>query len=464
MANIISKILFRKGSTSDRSQIILDGGEPGWDSQLNELFVGNGAVSGGVPVMIGVDTGSFQLYNDGVDSTPKIIKYNTTTYPTNIVASGDIHGNNMYCTNISIQSMSPTGDSLSISKGLSISSLTASGPVIFEDTGYTTLDFVVRNNSSFTKTVNFHDSIYVTDAVNCKSMSTDIIVSQRSAGVSLLGNNVTNPGLKITNNTGEGARIITSSINDDVLKLYNENTSPGANGLLCINAPVALSSTSFNYIKCYDSSDSPFVVSNNGVTIKTRTNESGLTLETVVSGQETDMIKVTFAENAQLSTSLANNNIINCIDSVANSVFNVTPQGILSLANWSNAGGTAQIDVKSILGDESFVRYNVGGANTNEKYIRAGAFVDASDNSTFEIQALSGSGTGAELSLSVAFDHLGGNLYPGTDLTQDLGKSDAQWGTVYCDTINAASGATGVIDTAGSHIITVVDGIITNIA
>jgi hypothetical protein len=47
----ITKILFRRGSDYDRAPTILDEGEPGWCTDTCRLFVGDGRIEGGFPVL-----------------------------------------------------------------------------------------------------------------------------------------------------------------------------------------------------------------------------------------------------------------------------------------------------------------------------------------------------------------------------------------------------------------------------
>ena len=43
-------IQVRRGATAQRLSKVLDSGEPGWDEQQKELYVGDGATAGGIPV------------------------------------------------------------------------------------------------------------------------------------------------------------------------------------------------------------------------------------------------------------------------------------------------------------------------------------------------------------------------------------------------------------------------------
>ena len=47
----ITKILFRRGSDYDRAPTILDEGEPGWCTDTCRLYVGDGRLEGGFPVL-----------------------------------------------------------------------------------------------------------------------------------------------------------------------------------------------------------------------------------------------------------------------------------------------------------------------------------------------------------------------------------------------------------------------------
>lgn len=44
------KIQFRRGPTADREAVVLDLGEPGFDTDLEQVFVGDGVTPGGLPV------------------------------------------------------------------------------------------------------------------------------------------------------------------------------------------------------------------------------------------------------------------------------------------------------------------------------------------------------------------------------------------------------------------------------
>lgn len=48
MAN---KIQFRRGTTTQRTAVVLDSGEPGWDTDQKRLYVGDGVTAGGVPAL-----------------------------------------------------------------------------------------------------------------------------------------------------------------------------------------------------------------------------------------------------------------------------------------------------------------------------------------------------------------------------------------------------------------------------
>ena len=45
-----NKIQFRRGTTVERTSITPDSGEPGWDTDQSQLYVGDGATAGGIPV------------------------------------------------------------------------------------------------------------------------------------------------------------------------------------------------------------------------------------------------------------------------------------------------------------------------------------------------------------------------------------------------------------------------------
>jgi hypothetical protein len=474
MANIVSKIIFRKGSTTDRSQIILEDGEPGWDNTLNELYVGNGSVSGGVPVTLSVDSDAFLLYNDGNPQTKNILQYPATTKPNHIVASGNISTTGtVECNTLSVGSISPTGAYLDFGTvNLSGTDLTiVSGATFGQSVTDSLVRFDVRSGAQFTKNTNFLDSIYVTKAVNCKSMATDIIVQKGSSGITLSGNNTTNPALSVTNTIGHGMTIGTDSSTHDALKLVHNATSPSGEGVLCIKAPNAVSGDDFDFISCYNndyagsSYDSSFKVGNNGVTISTRNTNSALSLNSL-SGANSNTINVTYTLDDSLLSSLSGFKILRATDKNGYDLFYATPQGKVVIQNFSSSAGTgtAKVEINSIYGDDAYVSHNVGGAAVNQRYIRSGAVVDGSNNSFFCIQSLSGTGLDSEVAQSVKVDSLSGNFIPGRTGVQDLGSSTAKWDVVYCNTVNADSGATGTIDTTSSQTITVVDGIITSIA
>jgi len=48
LENTITKLLFRRGTDSDRQNVVLSLGEPGFTTDTNRLFIGNGVLSGGV--------------------------------------------------------------------------------------------------------------------------------------------------------------------------------------------------------------------------------------------------------------------------------------------------------------------------------------------------------------------------------------------------------------------------------
>lgn len=47
------KIQFRRGTTAQRTAVTLDSGEPGWDTDTHELFIGDGTTAGGLPLVVG---------------------------------------------------------------------------------------------------------------------------------------------------------------------------------------------------------------------------------------------------------------------------------------------------------------------------------------------------------------------------------------------------------------------------
>ncbi|WAX21770.1 hypothetical protein [Stenotrophomonas phage RAS14] len=48
--NLLGKILVRRGTSAERLQVVLDDGEPAWDIDLQQFFVGDGVTLGGVPI------------------------------------------------------------------------------------------------------------------------------------------------------------------------------------------------------------------------------------------------------------------------------------------------------------------------------------------------------------------------------------------------------------------------------
>lgn len=48
--DLLGKLLLRKGPTAERLAITLDSAEPGWDTTLKRLFVGDGATAGGIAI------------------------------------------------------------------------------------------------------------------------------------------------------------------------------------------------------------------------------------------------------------------------------------------------------------------------------------------------------------------------------------------------------------------------------
>jgi len=48
--NLLGKILVRRGTSAERLQVVLDDGEPAWDTDYLQFFVGDGVTPGGVPI------------------------------------------------------------------------------------------------------------------------------------------------------------------------------------------------------------------------------------------------------------------------------------------------------------------------------------------------------------------------------------------------------------------------------
>jgi hypothetical protein len=454
MANIVSKIILRRGSTTHRSQVVLEDGEPGWDNDLNELYVGNGSVSGGIPVSIDVDTNSFTIFNDGKPSTKNILQYAPITRPKSIVATGSIK-----CTSLDCDSITTGG--LTTSTDIEIDSITLTNLKVLSSTAIEGDELTITAPSTFSKDTTFNKSLYITEAVNCRSVATDIIIDRNNLGISLSADNTGNPGLAITNKDGLGATITTDS-DKDALKLYSNTAIPGGDGILCINAPNALSSASFDYIACYNKDytgslyDSPFKVNNNGVTISNRTNSNILTLNNLLSGSTSSAINLTYLNDDSTNDDLAGAKAFSVKDNNNYDLFYIKPIGEMAL--YSYAGSAAKIEINTKGSGDSYISHNVDSAGSDQKFIRTGAFVDGIDT-TFQVQVLSGD---EELAYSVKVDATSGNMYPGTS-GQDLGLPSAKWDNVYCNTLNAASGATGTFYGSGGELVTIVAGMITSI-
>lgn len=47
------KIQVRRGTTAQRVAVTLDSGEPGWDTDTKQLYIGDGTTAGGVPLAVG---------------------------------------------------------------------------------------------------------------------------------------------------------------------------------------------------------------------------------------------------------------------------------------------------------------------------------------------------------------------------------------------------------------------------
>lgn len=48
--NLLGKIQVRRGTTAERLSVVLDNGEPAWDTDSKEFFLGDGVTPGGVPI------------------------------------------------------------------------------------------------------------------------------------------------------------------------------------------------------------------------------------------------------------------------------------------------------------------------------------------------------------------------------------------------------------------------------
>ena len=68
MATTITKLLFRRGSDSDRTSTTLSMGEPGWVTVKNRLFVGDGTTAGGRAIPL-TDERYFEWYSGSTDNT-----------------------------------------------------------------------------------------------------------------------------------------------------------------------------------------------------------------------------------------------------------------------------------------------------------------------------------------------------------------------------------------------------------
>ena len=76
------KIQTRRGSTSQRTAVTLDSGEPGWDTDTKELYVGDGTTAGGVRVApvrsVNGATGAVVLDDGDVKSVVTALTSGTT--------------------------------------------------------------------------------------------------------------------------------------------------------------------------------------------------------------------------------------------------------------------------------------------------------------------------------------------------------------------------------------------------
>jgi hypothetical protein len=95
-----NKIQLKRGTSIQRVAVVLDSGEPGWDTDKKALYVGDGSTPGGVPI-----SNISILYNDQVGTTytlqasdvGKVIRVTNTaaitiTVPLGIFTKGDLMG------------------------------------------------------------------------------------------------------------------------------------------------------------------------------------------------------------------------------------------------------------------------------------------------------------------------------------------------------------------------------------
>ena len=72
------KIQFRRGTTAQRTAVTLDSGEPGWDTDTDRLYVGDGTTAGGIPIGGGDVAGPASSTNNHValfdGTTGKLLK------------------------------------------------------------------------------------------------------------------------------------------------------------------------------------------------------------------------------------------------------------------------------------------------------------------------------------------------------------------------------------------------------
>lgn len=50
LENTIIKLLFRRGTDTERQSVVFSLGEPGFTTDTNRLFIGDGVTTGGIPI------------------------------------------------------------------------------------------------------------------------------------------------------------------------------------------------------------------------------------------------------------------------------------------------------------------------------------------------------------------------------------------------------------------------------
>lgn len=95
-----NKIQLKRGTSIQRTAVVLDSGEPGWDTDKKALYVGDGSTPGGVPI-----TNISIVYNEQTGTTytfqasdvGKVVRLTnaagiTATVPPGVFVKGDLMG------------------------------------------------------------------------------------------------------------------------------------------------------------------------------------------------------------------------------------------------------------------------------------------------------------------------------------------------------------------------------------